>query len=224
VRQQRFYYQCEAPEDLLQLLPEASTAVTLAREVTAIPTGSAALSWTPDRSIATNSIGSSEDGSSDAASGTTTTSTTTGSSSSSTALVPEEDGQAIISSSSLNSDILSTSSSNLLPSAAVAAAVPWTQADVGLTATGHGGHWGLTGTSGALPPMTPTVNPREAGKKIYTRIKIDTDYDVLVTSPLRMARFKTDLLQWLRSGASTPEYVYSAGRQCCRMLGSIFQH
>lgn len=110
------------------------------------------------------------------------------------------DGISILTGSSLASDILSNSGSSLLdPSAAGQPSLDPSLAQ-----------WGGQDPAG-MPALTPAFLPKQPGKKIYTKLKIDTDYDVLAVSPLKMAHFKTDLVQWLKSVAASPEYIYGAG-------------
>jgi hypothetical protein len=59
-------------------------------------------------------------------------------------------------------------------------------------------------------PVVPLSPPRQP-TKVYTKLKINMDYDKLVESPENMARFKSDVTTWLKSSVGNPQHVQDAG-------------
>jgi hypothetical protein len=72
-------------------------------------------------------------------------------------------------------------------------------------------------SDGMTAPIT--VAPVRPPTKVYTKLKINMDYDQLVSSPENTARFKSDVTTWLKSSIGSPQYVQDAGEQQQRFCG-----
>lgn len=55
-------------------------------------------------------------------------------------------------------------------------------------------------------------DPREAGPRVWVKLRLGMDYDLLVASPQRLAQFKSDVAQWLREVVGNTKYIYGTGR------------
>jgi hypothetical protein len=63
--------------------------------------------------------------------------------------------------------------------------------------------------SEGLPAVT--LSPPRQPTKVYTKLKINMDYDKLIESPGNTARFKSDVTTWLKSSVGNPQHVQDAG-------------
>ncbi|KAF6260820.1 hypothetical protein COO60DRAFT_1700160 [Scenedesmus sp. NREL 46B-D3] len=64
-------------------------------------------------------------------------------------------------------------------------------------------------SSNDLPAVAQPV-PRQP-TKVYTKLKIDMDYGKLMASPENAARFKSDVVTWLKASAGDQQYVQDTG-------------
>lgn len=64
-------------------------------------------------------------------------------------------------------------------------------------------------SDGLTAPIT--LSPARQPTKVYTKLKIDMDYDKLVSSPENTARFKSDVVTWLKSSVGNTQNVQDAG-------------
>jgi hypothetical protein len=71
------------------------------------------------------------------------------------------------------------------------------------------GQSGSSSSDSLTVPITLST-PRQP-TKVYTKLKINMDYDQLVSSPENTARFKSDVVTWLKSSVGNPQYVQDAG-------------
>uniref|UniRef100_A0A383VIB2 CBM1 domain-containing protein n=1 Tax=Tetradesmus obliquus TaxID=3088 RepID=A0A383VIB2_TETOB len=72
---------------------------------------------------------------------------------------------------------------------------------------GSGDSW--RNSDGLTAPIT--LSPARQPTKVYTKLKIDMDYDKLVSSPENTARFKSDVVTWLKSSVGNTQNVQDAG-------------
>jgi len=55
------------------------------------------------------------------------------------------------------------------------------------------------------------LQPKAPGTTVYVRLKINCPYELIERDVGAQAKFKADLVGWLKLNAAAPDYVYSAG-------------
>jgi hypothetical protein len=60
-------------------------------------------------------------------------------------------------------------------------------------------------------PETPADGVREAGARVWVKLRLGMDYDLLVAQPQRLAAFKSDIAHWLREVVGVTKYIYGTG-------------
>ncbi len=93
---------------------------------------------------------------------------------------------------------------------------------------------GDSSSDAAPPPVVdaassalPSLQPKVAGAIVYVRVQIDYDFALIAADVGAQARFKSDLVAWLRGNAADPQLVHSAGGGvgvAKGVLGDCFQN
>jgi hypothetical protein len=60
-------------------------------------------------------------------------------------------------------------------------------------------------------PDAPADAVREAGARVWVKLRLGMDYDLLVAQPQRLAAFKSDIAHWLREVVGDTKYIYGTG-------------
>lgn len=69
-----------------------------------------------------------------------------------------------------------------------------------------------TSSSSSSSSSADAPGPTPESVTIYTKLKINSEYDQLVASPQKVSQFKSDVVGWLKSATGSPEFVQDAGR------------
>lgn len=61
------------------------------------------------------------------------------------------------------------------------------------------------------------ASTREAGPRVWVKLRLAMDYDLLAAHPTRMLTFKTDVAAWLKEVVQDTTYIYGTG-MCAYVL------
>jgi hypothetical protein len=105
-------------------------------------------------------------------------------------------------------------------------ALPWMGTDLPTLAPEGGAQGGALQGAGAAAAaaaapggvlLRPPARQRKAkGRKVYVNLRVDYPFDVLASDAGARARFRNDIVGWLKKAAGPPEFVYSAGEGLAR--------